>query len=276
VNAGLTPIFVDVTDDFGIDLTALSNLLDDSVSAVIVVHLYGYPQNVGAIKDALDQREIKILEDCAQAHGAKFDEQHVGTMGDVGAFSFYPGKNLGALGDAGAIITNDAQLAESCRRISNHGRLSKFDHNIIGRNSRLDALQATVLSLKLKFLDTWNSRRRSNAETYRDLLGDLEGIVLPPLSQGYEVYHHFVIKTKQRDGLRSHLEKSGISTGIHYPESISAMKAFEHLDPVQCPVSDRLSAEMISLPVAEHLGRAEVEIVARSIRDFVLESKRPL
>jgi dTDP-4-amino-4,6-dideoxygalactose transaminase len=268
VNVGLVPIIIDIDDDFSLDEEKLAASMGPSVSAVIVVHLYGYPQDVELIKKIIAGRDIKIIEDCAQAHGARRGGSFVGTLGDAAAFSFYPGKNLGALGDAGAVVTNNSELALRFRRIANHGRLSKFDHDVIGRNSRLDSIQAAALSSKLKHLDSWNEKRRLNATVYRQELHSLVEVVLPPQSQGFEVYHHFVIRILRRDALRGYLNSRGIQTGIHYPESIDAMKPFENYASQPASRSRLFSDQMLSLPVAEHLSRLQIMNVARAIKEF--------
>jgi dTDP-4-amino-4,6-dideoxygalactose transaminase len=270
VNVGLIPVLVDVDETYSLDRDAFERAIDSSVSAVIVVHLYGYPQDIGWIKTALAGRDIRVVEDCAQAHGARRDGSHVGTFGDAGAFSFYPGKNLGALGDAGAIVTSDEGLADRCRRIANHGRLGKFDHDLIGRNSRLDAIQAAALTIKLGHLDSWNARRRANANSYREGLSGLAGLQLPPESLGFEVYHQFVVRTDQRDELRAHLGERGIQSGIHYPQSIDEMEPFSEFASSPATLSRLLSSQMVSLPVAEHLGEREVRHVAKAVREFLL------
>lgn len=268
LNSGLRLKLVDVDHDFGFDLDLLLKAISPDVRVVIMVHLYGMPNDAPRIKKELDERGILLIEDCAQAHGAKLGGQHVGTFGVAGAFSFYPGKNLGALGDAGAIVTSDAGLAERMRRIGNHGRLSKFDHDILGRNSRLDNIQALALSLKLAKLDEWNSRRRRNASVYRSGLTGIGDLILPPEGRGESVYHHFVIRTAARDALRDHLRENGIETGLHYPESIDEMPPFAVSWSSPLGQSRALSRTILSLPVAEHLGLHEVDYVIQSIRDF--------
>ncbi len=268
LNNGLRLQLVDVDESFGFNRNQLIDALTGDVSAVIAVHLYGIPQDLSWLLPELKGRGIHLIEDCAQAHGARIHGSHVGTFGTAGAFSFYPGKNLGALGDAGAIITSDSSLAERFKRISNHGRLGKFDHEIRGRNSRLDTLQAAALSLKLRKLDEWNRRRVANAMLYRELLGDVRGIALPPESAGDQVYHHFVIRTDRRDALRDYLLARGIESGIHYPESIDEMFPYQDFKTADLSLSRRLSREMVSLPVAEHITSDDVQLVSRVIAEF--------
>jgi dTDP-4-amino-4,6-dideoxygalactose transaminase len=268
LNSGLKLGLVDVADDFGFDRDDLLNSLDSTVSAVIAVHLYGLPQDLSWLIPELKARNIHLLEDCAQAHGAKLGSKHVGTLGAAGAFSFYPGKNLGALGDAGAIVANDSELLERIRRIANHGRLSKFDHALLGRNSRLDSLQAAVLDQKLKRLDGWNDIRRRNAELYSSLLSNVQQVVLPPTSSGFAVFHHFVIRVAHRDRLASYLSDNGIETGIHYPKSIDEMPAFFEPDAKAAINSRRISGSVLSLPVAESVTEEDIEYVASVIKSY--------
>lgn len=250
-----------------ISLDTLSQHLDENVSAVVVVHLYGNAVDVKRIRQLTDKLNIKIIEDCAQAHGALIEGVKVGGIGHVGCFSFYPGKNLGALGDAGAVVTNDELLAERVRRIANHGRLSKFDHEIVGRNSRLDNLQAGVLRLKLEKLDSWNKRRQLNADLYFKYL-DASNIVLPKIEKGVShVFHHFVIRTDRRDCLKKYLLSNGVETGIHYPKLIPATVAYRDSSYEGPDFSEKL----LSIPVAEHLKEGDIKVIAELINKFNLE-----
>lgn len=260
LNVGLRVEFFDVLPDFSIDLIDLERKLKPHISAVVIVHLYGHPQPVQSVLEILEPRGIPLVEDCAQAHGAMVGARKVGTFGVASAFSFYPGKNLGALGDAGAISTSNGALAGKFRRISNHGRLSKFDHEMRGRNSRLDPIQAAALSLKLERLESWNGRRLRNARRYRDRLIGVAQIVTPPSIEG-SVYHHFVIQHDKRDELREQLGVVGIQTGLHYPEALSQTKYLkDHVSP--CPNAEALSNRILSIPVAEHLELDDIDYVS--------------
>jgi dTDP-4-amino-4,6-dideoxygalactose transaminase len=267
VNVGLKVRFVDVREDFAIDLEDLRNKVDDEVSCIAVVHLYGHPAPMAEILTIANKVGLKVVEDCAQAHGAEIDGRKVGTFGEFGAFSFYPGKNLGAAGDAGALVTGDGKLAEKARRIANHGRLSKFDHNLVGRNSRLDSIQAAFLSEKLKHLDTWNAQRNENAETYRNWLEASPYLTLPPKVPG-SVYHHFVVRTNSRDQLRDFLSSHQIETGVHYPQAIHEMEPFLDTPKSHCPSAAKMSYELVSLPVAEHLTSTDIQYVAQKLNHF--------
>ena len=260
INVGLRVEFFDVMPDFSIDLKDLERKLGPHISAVVIVHLYGHPQPVQRVQEILEPRGIRLVEDCAQAHGALVGARKVGTFGVASAFSFYPGKNLGALGDAGAISTSDESLAEKFRRISNHGRLSKFDHEIRGRNSRLDPIQAAALTLKLERLESWNGRRLRNAQRYRERLRGVTQIVTPPNIEG-SVYHHFVIQHEKRDELREQLGAVGIQTGLHYPEALSDTKYLKD-QVTPCPNAEALSSRILSIPVAEHLELDDIDYVS--------------
>lgn len=267
-NVGLDLVLVDAADDFGFDREDLLSKLDSEVGAVIAVHLFGYPQDLSWLQREINGRGIFLIEDCSQAHGAIREGKHVGTLGDIGTFSFYPGKNLGALGDAGAIITANSKFAKTAKRISNHGRLSKFDHEILGRNSRMDTIQAGVLSLKLGKLNYWNLIRFQNAKRYLENLSPVvHDLLFPPLYKG-AVFHHFVLRTKDRDHLRSFLYDNGIETGIHYPNSIDELPAFSPYATSPCLKSQQNSKTMLSLPVGEHLTFAEIDYVSQRIIQF--------
>lgn len=270
VNTGHIPVFVDVLDDFSIDPSHYSQIVnvDYSVRAVIAVHLFGHGNKLDFMERDIQSNRIILIEDCAQAHGTLVDGRHAGTRGKAAAFSFFPGKNLGALGDAGAIITDDSELAEMCLRIRNHGRLGKYDHEVIGRNSRLDALQARILSLKLSHLDRWISIRRRNANLYRARLRSINAIKLPPNSEAeFATYHHFVIQVDERDKLQEHLLTRRISTGIHYPTALNLTNSFAWLNSAN-PNSEKLAERIISLPVAEHVSEAQINLVCDAIESF--------
>jgi dTDP-4-amino-4,6-dideoxygalactose transaminase len=267
LNVGLRVRFVDVLDDYSIDIQDLRAKLDSEVSCLAVVHLYGHPAPMGELLELARSAGVLLIEDCAQAHGAAIDGKKVGTFGSFGAFSFYPGKNLGAAGDAGAVVTNDATLHEKMRRIANHGRLSKFDHNLVGRNSRLDALQAALLTQKLRHLDAWNRQRVYNADSYRASLTQSEFLSLPPKIEG-SVYHHFVVRTSRRNELKAFLSDNQIETGIHYPIAIPDLQAFQDDAGSSCPNASAMAEELLSLPVAEHLRHSQIEHVANTVNRF--------
>ena len=196
----------------------------------MAVHLYGHPCDMDPLLALAEQHDLKVIEDCAQAHGAEYDGRRVGSIGDVGTFSFYPGKNLGAYGDGGAIVTNDVQLSVRARRIANHGRTAKYDHEFEGRNSRLDGLQAAILSVKLEHLEAWTEHRVRVADAYLAELQSHNEVTLPVRQKwARQVYHLFVIRHVTRDALQSRLKQAGIQTGIHYPIALPKLRAFAGL-----------------------------------------------
>lgn len=268
---GLRVVFADVDPaTYLLDLEDLKRKQTARTAAVIVVHLYGHPQDVAAVRGVLGP-EVRIIEDCAQAHGAEVSGRRVGGLGDVGAFSFYPGKNLGAYGDAGAITTDDADLATRCRMIANHGRREKYLHEFEGRNSRLDGLQAAVLSVKLGHLDAWLDRRIEVAAAYTDALGDLPGLTVPAVPAGSRhVYHLYVVQCDDRDGLGRFLGEHDVQTGVHYPVCLPDQPAYaKWRDEAECGVARELSARVLSLPMGEHLTRDQVIEVATLVRTFL-------
>jgi len=239
-------------------------------TAIIVVHLYGHPCPMDEILLIAKKNNLKVIEDSAQAHGALYKEHKVGSMADAGTFSFYPGKNLGAYGDAGAIVTNHLELANKCRMIANHGRVEKYNHEFEGRNSRLDGLQAAILNVKLKHLDQWLTRRRKVADHYLNSIKPCRDLVLPSEAKwAKHGWHQFVIRTKQRDFLKDYLRTKGIESGIHYPIALPRLKAYAY-----CKQSDekmtanRIDREVLSLPMGEHLSSHEIRKVVMAINGF--------
>lgn len=252
---------------YTIDVADLRRRITPKTRAVIAVHLYGHPCDMDGVMALAREFGLRVIEDCAQAHGAEYKGARAGTIGDIACFSFYPGKNLGAYGDAGAILMRDAALAERCFMIANHGRKAKYDHEFEGRNSRLDGLQAAILGVKLRHLDAWTERRITVAVAYRDALGDVADIRLPqPANWARHVYHLFVIRTPRRDALQQHLHARNIQTGVHYPIALPALAAYRHLG--QQTASDAMHGELLSLPIGEHLSQTDIDTVAAAVRDF--------
>lgn len=241
--------------------------------AVIAVHLYGQPADMRSILSTSKRLGLRVIEDAAQAHGAEDSGRRVGALGDIGVFSFYPGKNLGAYGDAGAITTNDAALARRARMIANHGRIAKYDHEFEGRNSRLDGLQAAVLSVKLKHLDSWIERRQSIARVYDAALISVGDIVLPVVRpEVRHVYHLYVIRTARREELKEYLQARGIETGIHYPVALPDLAAYASLrDSAQTFSASAFAPQLLSLPIGEHMSTADATEVAHAVREFFSE-----
>jgi len=270
---GAKVVFVDIEPDyFTIDVSKIEEKITPKTKAIIPVHLYGQPAEIDAIKNICDVHNLYLIEDCAQAHFASYKGQKVGTFGTAGTFSFYPGKNLGAYGDAGAIITNDDELADKMRMFANHGSLKKHEHQIEGVNSRMDGLQAAILSVKLTHINGWNEKRYQNALIYNELLEDVEEIVIPKIrGDSTHIFHLYVIRTKKRDKLQTYLGEHGISTAIHYPVALPFMQAYSYLayKPEDFPVAYQYQNEIMSLPMYPELSSSLISFIADQIREFV-------
>lgn len=269
--AGLRVVFCDIDPlNYTVSIEDARRCITTKTKAIIAVHLYGHPCDMRSILDLASEYDLKVVEDCAQAHGAEFNGVRIGALGDIGAFSFYPGKNLGAYGDGGALVTNDAALAKRCRMLANHGRVDKYDHQFEGRNSRLDALQAAVLNVKLPYLDRWTQRRIDVAEMYLSGLSGIKNLILPVrASWAKQVYHLFVVRTACRDELRSYLKEHGIETGVHYPVALPKLQAYEYLgQDVNHFQACKQDSELLSLPMGEHLEDIEVKAVIETVHEF--------
>lgn len=267
-NTGARPVFVDIKDDTMLmDPALLEAAITSRTRAIIPVHLYGQTCEMDAIMEIAERHQLKVIEDAAQAHGARWRGRRAGSIGDAGCFSFYPGKNLGAFGDAGAVVSNDEDLVERVRMLANHGRLEKYTHKIEGVNSRLDGMQAAILRVKLRHLDEWNEKRRRHADFYFELLdgGDLR---LPTVHERAQpVWHLFVVRASDRDTVQQTLKDAGIATGIHYPVPLHLQPACQYLGIVQgsLPVTETVATEVISLPMYPELGSAQLERIANAI-----------
>lgn len=270
VMAGARPVLADVDPDDGLmDRMDARARVTERTKAVVPVHLYGNPLDVASLREVLPP-DVAIIEDAAQAHGARSGHRRVGTLGAAGCFSFYPSKNLGALGDAGAVVTDSDEVAAHVRRLRDHGQAAKYEHESFGVNARLDALQAGFLIRKLPHLDGWNQQRREIAGWYDEMLGDVEGV--RPLARSEEsVVHLYVIRCSKRDDLQKHLSTRGIGTGIHYPKALHTLQAFEGSagGPGAFPHAERLASEVLSLPMFPGLSRGQVEEVVETISEFV-------
>ena len=269
--AGHAVRFADVgPDTYLLSAETIKPHITEKTGAVIAVHLYGHPCDMEPIMGLAEKHNLVVIEDCAQAHGAEYKNQRVGSIGHFGAFSFYPGKNLGAYGDAGAITIQQEDAATKVKKIANHGRIAKYDHEFEGRNSRLDGLQAAVLSVKLPHLEQWTARRVEVAEEYAGALSCIPACTLPVKKQwGRHVYHLFVIRVENREALRAFLNERGIQTGIHYPVSLPQLRAYRHLgqatDDTFC---NSASARLLSLPIGEHLSDQDVHCVIDGVRAY--------
>lgn len=269
--AGNKIVFSDChRENYTISIDDIKRKITSNTSAIVLVHLYGHPCNMDPILEIANKYGIKIIEDCAHAHGAEYKGQRVGTFGNAAIFSFFPGKNLGAYGDGGAILTNDENLAKRYRMTANHGRISKYEHELEGRNSRLDGIQAAILSVKLKYLDAWTDRRIENARNYYELLENCAGIVLPKCEEwAKHVYYVFVVRAQNRDELLHYLNCKGIETSIHYPVPLPKLKAYEYLHQNEEDMFiNTISGEILSLPVGEHLVKRDIEQIASCITGF--------
>lgn len=270
VQVGASPVLVDVeADSFTMATDQLESAISESTKAIIPVHLYGHPANMPEIKRIIEGRQIRIIEDCAQAHGAAIGGQQIGTFGDLACFSFYPTKNLGAIGDGGAVTTSDPDLAKQVRLLREYGWEEKFNSSQHGRNSRLDEIQAAILRVKLRHLDEFNAARKKIAKNYSEALTGI-GLRLPACTQGYDhVYHQYVIRSERRDALLSSLKDRNILAGIHYPLPVHRQAAYASL--VTCPgklsQTESLCEQILSLPIYPELGENIADII-ECVQDF--------
>jgi len=273
VHAGAKPVFVDVDERTGLMRPELvEKAITKKTKAIIPVHLYGQLVEMQPIQALAKKHDLFVVEDACQAHGATENGKRAGGVGNAGCFSFYPGKNLGAYGDGGAIVCHDDRLADFMRRFANHGRADKFGHDLIGRNSRLDGMQAAILEVKLRHLETWTRERRDRAKRYDQLLSGIRGVTLPFVrNEGAHVFHLYVIRVRDRDGLRKHFETKSIQSGIHYPHPLHLLPAFKELGHREgdFPVAEKLAKEIVSLPMSPELTEEQQQRVADAIRSFV-------
>ena len=272
-SAGARVVFVDIDPrTYNIDVGKIEEKITPRTKAIIPVHLYGQPADMDPILDLAGRYGIKVIEDAAQAHGAEYKGRRIGSIGDAACFSFYPGKNLGAYGDAGAVVTNDDILAQKVRMYANHGRIGKYDHEVEGVNSRLDAMQAAVLTVKLKHLDRWNDHRRRNAFLYNHYLENLDVVKPHEIPRIRAVYHLYVVRVDsgKRSGLQKHLMDMGISTGIHYPIALPCLRAYKYLGHVQSdfPHAVKAATGIVSLPMYPELTEEQILYIVKSIEDY--------
>jgi dTDP-4-amino-4,6-dideoxygalactose transaminase len=269
-HTGARPVLADVDPrTYTLDPAALGRAITPRTRAVIPVHLYGQPADMDAIGALADRHGLLVIEDACQAHGARYKRKRVGSLGHAAAFSFYPGKNLGALGDGGIAVTSDAAVAESLRELRNYGQREKYDHVVKGFNRRLDTLQAAALRVKLRRLDQWNERRRRSAALYDELLAGW-GVITPWTAPYAEhVWHLYVIRCQDRDALRQQLAECEVDTGIHYPVPVHLQRAYRDLGyaPGDFPVTEACAREIVSLPMYPELGADMVLGVAKAVRE---------
>jgi dTDP-4-amino-4,6-dideoxygalactose transaminase len=271
-SVGAKPVLVDADpQDYNMNPCLLADALTPRTRAVLPVHLYGQPARMDEIADVVRGRDVCILEDASQAHGARYHDRRVGSLGNAGAFSLYPGKNLGAYGDAGIVTTDSSVIAGRLTRLRNYGSDRKYYHAVLGENSRLDTIQAAILLAKLPHLDAWNTARRRAAQGYRERLAGVGDLILPTTRPESEaVYHLFVIRTAQRDALMRHLAARDITCIIHYPIPIHMQEAYagHGWQRGQFPVTEQLASEILSLPMFPEITDAQLDAVAEAIRDF--------
>lgn len=271
---GATPVLVDIDPEtYTIDIAGLERAITDRTKAIMPVHLYGQPADMDPLLEIAQQHGLVVIEDACQAHGAEYKGKRVGSLGNAAAFSFYPAKNLGAYGDGGVVITNDAQVAETIRMLRNYGQRAKYHHVVLGYNRRLDTLQAAILRVKLKYLDAWNNARRQHADLYRRLLSG-NGVVTPTeASYAESIWHLYVIRVADRSALSAYLADRGIASGIHYPIPIHLQPAYRDLGYKQgdFPISEHYAEQILSLPMYAELTSDAVKYIAETIRDFEVE-----
>jgi dTDP-4-amino-4,6-dideoxygalactose transaminase len=274
---GAKVAFVDSTPDtYNIDAGKIESRITKNTKAIIPVHLFGQPADMDPILAIAKRHGLKIIEDCAQAHGARYKGRPIGTLGDAATFSFYPGKNLGAYGDGGAIVSNNDEFALKAKMFANHGRVEKYDHAMEGVNSRLDGLQAAILNVKLAHLPQWTEARRQHAYLYNKLLTHA-GLKKPTeMADVVAVYHLYVIRVKRelRDGLQKHLQAKGISTGIHYPIPLPKLRAYAYLGHSEkdFPSAYAASDEIVSLPMYAELDEEKIAYVANEVNAFLAQN----
>jgi dTDP-4-amino-4,6-dideoxygalactose transaminase len=270
--AGATPIPVEPDEKtYNIDPARIESAITENTRAILPVHLYGQPADMDPILKIAGRYNLKVIEDAAQAHGARYKGKKVGGLGDAAGFSFYPGKNLGAYGDGGAVTINDPILAERVRALRNYGSQQKYLNEVKGFNSRLDELQAALLRVKLKYLDKWNERRRKIAHRYLEHLSSTTNLILPHAPSWAEpVWHLFVVLIPERDQLQKYLADCGIQTLIHYPVPPHRKGAYHELSHLDLPVSERIHREVLSLPISPVMTDGDACYVAKALNSFVI------
>lgn len=269
---GATPVFVDCEpDSYNLDPKKIEEKITPNTKAIVAVHLYGQPADLDAIREIADKHNLILLEDAAQAHIAEYKDKKIGGQSIAASFSFYPGKNLGAFGEGGAVTTNDDEIAAKVKMLRDHGSNKKYYHEMYGHNYRMEGIQGAVLGVKLKMLKEWTDKRRAAAKKYNDLLKDIKEIELPKeMSYANHVYHLFVIQTKKRDELQKFLIDNDIASGLHYPVPLHLQKCFDHLNYKKgdFPVTEKLADQCLSLPMFPDLSDEQIEFVCEKIKHF--------
>jgi len=269
---GAKPIFVDIDlDTFNIDVSKIEKVITKRTKAIIPVHLFGQPADMFPILKIARKYKFYVIEDCAQAHGAKYKGRKVGSMGNIACFSFFPAKNLGAYGDGGAVVTNSSKLAEKIRMLRNHGRKEKYLHKIEGINSRLDEIQAAILRVKLRSLNKWNKARQKNAKIYDKLFQNTNDIITPRIIKNTQsVYYFYTICVKNRKKIQKKLKEKGVSTGIHYPIPLHLQPAYKYLGYKKgdFPKAEKQSNEILSLPIYPELTEKQIKFIVNIIKKY--------
>ncbi|MGM0381609.1 MAG: DegT/DnrJ/EryC1/StrS family aminotransferase [bacterium] len=272
LHIGAQPVFADIDPDtFNLDPVEVEKKITDKTKAIVAVHLYGHPQDMNPLRELAEAHDLKLIEDAAQAHGALYNDRRVGGLADAGAFSFYPGKNLGAFGDAGAVTTSDPELAEKVKKLRDHGRDGKYSHSFRGHNERMDGFQGAVLDVKLDYIDGWNAGRRKNADFYNSELSALP-VKTPTVADYAEhVYHQYVIRTDNRDRVAQYLQDNDIGAGVHYPIPLHKQPSMEVLgyDDGDFPVAEKAAREVLSLPVFSALQPEQLNYVVETLKEAV-------
>jgi dTDP-4-amino-4,6-dideoxygalactose transaminase len=268
---GAKPVFVDVDErTYTMDPAALDEAVSFRTKALIPVHLFGQPADMDPILEVAGRHSLFVVEDACQAHGAEYKGRKVGTLGDAACFSFYPGKNLGAFGEAGAVVTQNADLQEKIRILRDHGQIRKYHHTAVGWNCRMDGIQAAVLRIKLRYLETGNELRRSHAAHYDRAFGAIEEVITPGLREGVRhVYHIYAIRVQDRDEVMRFLAEKGIACGVHYPVPIHLQQAYRSLgyERGAFPIAERCAEEFVSLPMFPELTPGQVEMVVQAVKE---------
>jgi dTDP-4-amino-4,6-dideoxygalactose transaminase len=266
---GATPVLVDIDpESYNLDPARLEQSITSRTKAIVPVHLYGQPADMDPIMEIARRHHLVVIEDAAQAHGARYKGRRAGSLGDAAAFSFYPAKNLGAYGDGGMVVTNDSKIADSLKMLRNYGQSQKYHHQLKGFNRRLDTLQASVLRVKLKYIDQWNAARRRHARLYNKGLNE-SGLILPIEAEGRDsIFHLYVVRTDQREQLQKGLQQAGISTGIHYPIPIHLQPAYEDLGYQRgdFPVTEQFAEQILSLPMYPELSGSAIEQTVAAVQ----------
>jgi dTDP-4-amino-4,6-dideoxygalactose transaminase len=266
---GATPVFVDIEETTcNMDPAKIEAAITPKTKAIIPVHIYGQTADMDPINEIAARNNLVVIEDACQAHGAEYKGKKAGGLGHMGCFSFYPGKNLGAYGEAGAVVTDDERLAEKMRVLRDHGQPQKYYHRVIGWNARMDGIQGAVLDVKLGHLDAWNRQRREHAKAYRSLLSGIDAVILPEEAENRRhVYHVYVIRTKNRDDLIANLKEKGINCAIHYPVPVHLQEAYRFmgLQKGSLPVTEKVASEIVSLPMYAELTPSNIEAVCEEI-----------